>query len=252
MALAMMVAVFSTTGGLSGAEIGIAGGASALAQKLLEAVFGEDGVRRMSDIALEKLNHRVNGLMADEKARFLSRLDVLDLDPGLPARLEAVALQIQKARNAEDADAVLPAAPPVPGSRRRRRTGARRCGIGGTADDEGSARPAQPPACGPTDARRRVCPGPRAGRSSGSGRPRRGPVPPSALQEARSVAERAEARRGLSEQITVVAFAGSTGAGKSTLFNSILGEVAKAGVLRPTTSEPLAAIWQESRRRWRC
>ena len=53
--------------------------------------------------------------MADEKARFLSRLDVLDLDPGLPARLEAVALQIQKARNAEDADAVLPAAPPVPG-----------------------------------------------------------------------------------------------------------------------------------------
>ena len=74
-----------------------------------------------------------------------------------------------------------------------------------------------------------------------------GRLPPSALQEARSVAERAEARRGLSEQITVVAFAGSTGAGKSTLFNSILGEeVAKAGVLRPTTSEPLAAIWQES------
>ena len=114
-ALAMMVAVFSTTGGLSGAEFGIAGGASALAQKLLEAVFGEDGVRRMSNIALEKLNDRVNGLMADEKTRFLSRLDVLDLDPGLPARLEAVALQIQKARNAEDADAVLPAAPPVPG-----------------------------------------------------------------------------------------------------------------------------------------
>lgn len=68
-----------------------------------------------------------------------------------------------------------------------------------------------------------------------------------AVTQARSVAERAQARRRLSEQLTVVAFAGSTGAGKSTLFNSIVGEeVAKAGVLRPTTSEPLGAIWQET------
>lgn len=68
-----------------------------------------------------------------------------------------------------------------------------------------------------------------------------------AVAKARSVADRARARRGLSEQLTVVAFAGSTGAGKSTLFNSIVGEeVAKAGVLRPTTSEPLGAIWRET------
>jgi GTP-binding protein EngB required for normal cell division len=68
-----------------------------------------------------------------------------------------------------------------------------------------------------------------------------------AVAQARTVAERAQARRRLSEQLTVVAFAGSTGAGKSTLFNSIVGEeIAKTGVLRPTTSEPLAAIWQET------
>ena len=74
-----------------------------------------------------------------------------------------------------------------------------------------------------------------------------GRLPPQAVAQARSVADRAQARRGLSEQLTVVAFAGSTGAGKSTLFNSIVGEeVAKAGVLRPTTSEPLAAIWKET------
>ena len=74
-----------------------------------------------------------------------------------------------------------------------------------------------------------------------------GRLPDAAVTDARAVAERARARRGLSEQITVVAFAGSTGAGKSTLFNSIVGdEVAKTGVLRPTTSEPLAAIWQET------
>lgn len=72
-------------------------------------------------------------------------------------------------------------------------------------------------------------------------------LPEAVVAQARSVAGRAQARRGLSEELTVVAFAGSTGAGKSTLFNSIVGEeVAKAGVLRPTTSEPLAAIWRET------
>lgn len=113
--LTLMVAVFSTTGGLSGAEIGIAGGTTVLAQKLLEAVFGEDGVRRMSKAAMEKLKERVTGLMDEEKRRFTSRLDALDLDPDLPAQLRAAAAQIQQARNAEDAEALLPASPPAPG-----------------------------------------------------------------------------------------------------------------------------------------
>jgi hypothetical protein len=113
--LALMVAVFSTTGGLTGAEIGIAGASTVVAQKLLEAVFGEDGVRRMSKAAMDKLKERVTELMAGEKDRFLSRLDALDLDPELPARLSAVNLQVQQARDAEDAEAVLPASPPVPG-----------------------------------------------------------------------------------------------------------------------------------------
>src|SRR5690625_5480107 len=38
----------------------------------------------------------------------------------------------------------------------------------------------------------------------------------------------------------IVVFGGSTGAGKSTLVNSIVGaEVSSAGVLRPTTREPV-------------
>ena len=74
-----------------------------------------------------------------------------------------------------------------------------------------------------------------------------GRLPAPVVAQARTVADRAQARLGLSEQLTVVAFAGSTGAGKSTLFNSVVGEeVAKSGVLRPTTSEPLAAVWQET------
>ncbi|MCA5893355.1 50S ribosome-binding GTPase [Isoptericola sp. NEAU-Y5] len=41
----------------------------------------------------------------------------------------------------------------------------------------------------------------------------------------------------------VVVVAGSTGAGKSTLYNSLLGEeVSQAGVLRPTTREPVLSV----------
>ena len=112
--LALMVAVFSATGGLTGAEIGIAGGATVLAQKLLEAVFGEDGVRRMSKAAMEKLTVRVEALMNEEKARFTSRLDALDLDPELPDRLRVATVQVQQARDVEDAEALLPASPPGP------------------------------------------------------------------------------------------------------------------------------------------
>ncbi|MDQ1246576.1 MAG: hypothetical protein QG597_944, partial [Actinomycetota bacterium] len=74
-----------------------------------------------------------------------------------------------------------------------------------------------------------------------------GRLPAQAVAPAQELVARAAERRRLSDQLTVVALAGSTGAGKSTLFNSVLGaQVAAAGVLRPTTSEPLAAIWQES------
>lgn len=119
--LALMVVVFSSTGGLSGAEVGIAGASTALAQKLLEAVFGEDAVRRMSHAALARLGERVEELMAAEKQRFTSRLDALDLDPDLPGRLHHAVAGVQQARNAADADAVLPAAPPTPDEAPRRR-----------------------------------------------------------------------------------------------------------------------------------
>ena len=44
-----MVVVFASTAGLTGAEVGIAGGSAVLGQKLLEAVFGDQAVRRLAD-----------------------------------------------------------------------------------------------------------------------------------------------------------------------------------------------------------
>ena len=43
---------------------------------------------------------------------------------------------------------------------------------------------------------------------------------------------------------TVVALAGATGSGKSSLFNQLIGtEIATIGARRPTTSTPTAAVW---------
>ncbi|MET7463447.1 YfjP family GTPase [Nonomuraea sp. NPDC005501] len=71
-----------------------------------------------------------------------------------------------------------------------------------------------------------------------------GRLPDGAVESARAVAERAGVRRSLSAEHTVVALAGATGSGKSSLFNALTGtEVAAVGVTRPTTSAVQAAVW---------
>ena len=67
-----------------------------------------------------------------------------------------------------------------------------------------------------------------------------------AVAQAAEVVERAGRRLGLGVDLTVVALAGPTGAGKSSLFNAIVGaEVARASPRRPTTSAAAAAVWGE-------
>lgn len=59
------------------------------------------------------------------------------------------------------------------------------------------------------------------------------------------VAKAGAERRALSSEHTVVGFFGATGSGKTSLFNAVVGEdLGKAAARRPTTSSPLAAIWQ--------
>lgn len=55
---------------------------------------------------------------------------------------------------------------------------------------------------------------------------------------------RADDRRSLSADHTVVGLFGATGSGKSSLTNALVGEpIARSHVRRPTTSEPLAVTW---------
>ena len=80
LSVALMVVVFAHTAGVTGAEAGIAGGSAVLGQKLLEAVFGDQAVRRLAEYARQDLEERVEVLYAGERARYLAVLDGLALD----------------------------------------------------------------------------------------------------------------------------------------------------------------------------
>ncbi|MEV0963552.1 GTPase [Streptomyces sp. NPDC049910] len=67
-----------------------------------------------------------------------------------------------------------------------------------------------------------------------------------ALAEAGRVLDEAAARQQLSARHTVVAIAGATGSGKSTLFNALAGvPISETGLRRPTTSAPISLSWSE-------
>ncbi|MET8379046.1 GTPase [Streptomyces microflavus] len=66
------------------------------------------------------------------------------------------------------------------------------------------------------------------------------------LAEAGRVLDEAAARQRLSSRHTVVAIAGATGSGKSTLFNALSGaQISDTGLRRPTTSQPIACSWTD-------
>lgn len=68
--LFLMLVAFAQTGGLVGAEVGIAGGTAVLAQRVLEAVFGDQAVRDMAAKARRRLLELAAELYAGERQRF--------------------------------------------------------------------------------------------------------------------------------------------------------------------------------------
>ena len=67
---------------------------------------------------------------------------------------------------------------------------------------------------------------------------------PAAVDRAHAVLGRADDRLRLGVDHTVVALAGATGSGKSSLFNALSGlELAQVGARRPMTSAPAALVW---------
>ncbi|SDK51977.1 ABC transporter [Nonomuraea jiangxiensis] len=118
--LLLMLTVFASTGGLTGIEVGIAGGTSVLSQKLLEAVFGDQAVRSLTTLARDDLRDRVRGLLAEESSRFTARLETVEPARGTAEALRTAALRVRDRRAELPAGAEptpptleLPAMPPT-------------------------------------------------------------------------------------------------------------------------------------------
>jgi predicted ABC-type ATPase len=94
----LMLVTFAYTGGITGAEVGIAGGTAILGQKLLEAIFGDQAVRSMAAKAKEALLDRAEAAFAQERERFTTVLDQVALRPDQARTLGAAAAAVRAAR----------------------------------------------------------------------------------------------------------------------------------------------------------
>ena len=265
--VALMIVVFAHTGGLVGAEVGVAGGTAVLAQRVLEAVFGDQAVRRLAAMAKEDLDTRVEALLSAELRRYHAVLDSLAVTREQAEDIRRAATRVQAARVdglPESADLVTPGeaalepaaeraaleAPRVSRSRCWRR--ARRM----TDVVRGRARRAVPVRGLALMAGKGLALLHRREQTAGlvdrvkalreaaelcSGR-----VDPAVVTEAHRVVDQADRRLSISGAATVVALAGATGSGKSSTFNALAGvDLATVGVRRPTTSQAMAASWGE-------
>jgi hypothetical protein len=98
--LAVMIAVFTSTAFLpTGLEVAVGAGTTVAAQKVLEAVFGDQAIRTLATRAREDLLARVDELLDQEAARFTDRTASagIDTDPGSELRLAAAAVASARA-----------------------------------------------------------------------------------------------------------------------------------------------------------
>ncbi|WP_230198314.1 dynamin family protein [Flaviflexus massiliensis] len=101
-AVALMIVIFASTAGLSGGEVVVAGGTAVVAQKLLEAIFGDDAVRKMAKEAVADLTDRAGAFMVTDAEPFRSELATLGVDASASDNLgEALAL-LSAARREEN------------------------------------------------------------------------------------------------------------------------------------------------------
>jgi len=113
--LVVMIAVFTATAFIpTGAEIAVAGGTTIAAQKVLEAIFGDQAVRELAERARRRLLELVDGLLDHEAQRFTAVLAQQGIDPDAPAALRSAAEAARRAR----AGSPILAPPPAGGGRR--------------------------------------------------------------------------------------------------------------------------------------
>nr|WP_230858310.1 ABC transporter [Actinoplanes aureus] len=97
--LAVMIAVFTSTAFIpTGLEVAAGAGSAVAAQKVLEAVFGDQAIRTLATRARTELLARVDELLQSEAARYTERTAAvrLEVEPG--ALLRQAAAEVEEAR----------------------------------------------------------------------------------------------------------------------------------------------------------
>ena len=94
----LMLLVFSQTGGITGGEVGIAGGSAVLAQRILEAIFGDQAVRDLASKARRQLMARTEDLYAAEQARMDTAVAAFSVSAGQADRLRDASAAVEAAR----------------------------------------------------------------------------------------------------------------------------------------------------------
>ena len=94
-----MIVVFASTAAIpTGAEVAVAGGSAVLAQRLLEAVFGDQAVRSMSVKARKALIARVEELYEQERGRYDAVLQEVPVTDEVVQELRSAAADVEAAR----------------------------------------------------------------------------------------------------------------------------------------------------------
>ena len=99
--VALMIVMFSHTAGITGGEAGIAGGTAIIGQKLLEAIFGDQAVRRLAEEAHADLSARVAVLLESERQRYEQLLDLPETIKASQASLREAARNADYARHTD-------------------------------------------------------------------------------------------------------------------------------------------------------
>ncbi len=85
----LLLTIFSTTGGITGAEVGVTAGAAAAQQSLLEHLFGSAAARRLAETAQRDLIDRLGTIVAAEGDRFRDALEVVSDGAAVSDSIEA-------------------------------------------------------------------------------------------------------------------------------------------------------------------
>ncbi len=91
----VMLGTFLHTGGLTGAEVGVAAATAFLNQKLLAALFGEAAMVELIGAAKRRLDEALTATFEEERARFDRLLPATDVLPELASALRSAAADVR-------------------------------------------------------------------------------------------------------------------------------------------------------------